>query len=209
MLLGIWMATAQSQPASPESDAKQVWQLVDYVAVDYGGAVANGSVISEGEYAEMLDFTENARKQANLLPANASKEAISTAITYLRAAIVRKADGVEVARLAHIANGLLIAAYPIPVAPKVIPDLVHGQTLYAENCASCHGANGAGDGPIAANLDPKPIAFTDPDRARTRSLMALYQVVSQGVSGTSMASFVALPEADRWALAFLCWHAVV
>jgi high-affinity iron transporter len=32
--------------------------------------------------------------------------------------------------------------------------------------------------------------------------MALYQVVSQGVTGTSMPSFSALPDEDRWALAF-------
>ncbi len=28
---------------------------------------------------------------------------------------------------------------------------------------------------------------------------ALYQVVSQGVAGTSMPSFAALPDEDRWA----------
>ena len=31
-----------------------------------------------------------------------------------------------------------------------------GGALYAERCASCHGATGAGDGPAAAALDPKP-----------------------------------------------------
>jgi len=193
---------AQAQSAADEADAKQLWQLIDYVAVDYSGAVAEGQVISDGEYAEMLDFTENAEKQAQLLPPRPQKEALSTAIANLRAAVVRKADAAEVAQLAQLANGLLIAAYPIPVAPKTLPDLARGQTLYTSTCASCHGETGNGDGPLAANLDPPPIAFTDQDRARTRSLMALYQVVSQGVSGTSMPSYAALPEEDRWALAF-------
>lgn len=31
-----------------------------------------------------------------------------------------------------------------------------GETLYQSNCASCHGASGEGDGPVSANLDPKP-----------------------------------------------------
>ena len=31
-----------------------------------------------------------------------------------------------------------------------------GGVLYAERCASCHGATGLGDGPAAAALDPKP-----------------------------------------------------
>ena len=193
-------AAAQAIPSS--ADARQLWQLLDYVAVDYGGAVANGAVVSDGEYAEMLDFTENASKQVQLLPAQAAKATIAAAIAELRAAVVRKADAAEVARLAHRANALLIAAYPIPVAPKTMPDLARGASLYTAQCAACHGATGGADGPLAAKLEPKPIAFTDPERAASRSLMALYQVVSQGVAGTSMASFASLPDEDRWALAF-------
>src|SRR3546814_16308683 len=58
------------------------------------------------------------------------------------------------------------------------------------------------DLPGAAGLDPPPIAFTDAARARERSLFALYQVISQGLEGTSMASFEDLPDGDRWALSF-------
>lgn len=76
------------------------------------------------------------------------------------------------------------------------------ETVYIAQCASCHGAAGRGDGRLAASLEPKPIAFPDPERARSRSLMALYQVVTQGVAGTSMPSFSSLSEEDRWALAF-------
>lgn len=195
-------ALAQTVQPPPSTDARQLWQLVDYVAVDYGGAVANGAVVSETEYAEMRDFTDNATKQGQALAAHAQKDNIVAAIGALREAVLRKADGGEVSRLARHANKLLIAAYPIPVAPKSLPDLARGAALYATQCASCHGDAGRGDGPLAARLDPKPIAFSDADRARERSLMALYQIVSQGVEGTSMASFGALPEADRWALAF-------
>jgi mono/diheme cytochrome c family protein len=31
--------------------------------------------------------------------------------------------------------------------------------IFAERCAACHGADGRGDGPAAANLKPKPIDF--------------------------------------------------
>jgi len=55
---------------------------------------------------------------------------------------------------------------------------------------------------LAANLDPKPTALSERLRARERSLFALHQIISNGVSGTAMASFGALPEEDRWALAF-------
>jgi high-affinity iron transporter len=61
---------------------------------------------------------------------------------------------------------------------------------------------GAGDGPLAASLNPPPINFTDADRAARRSPLALYQAISQGIQGTAMTGFTQLSDADRWALAF-------
>lgn len=210
--LKLWLGTvaisffmacsALAQPTADAADAKQLWQLLDYVAVDYDGAVSDGAIIDEGEYAEMLDFTENASKQIKALPSHASQQQIADTIDELRAAVERKADGQEIAQLAHHANNLLIAAYPFPVAPKTLPDLTRGQAAYAAQCAACHGATGGGDGVLAAGLDPEPIAFTDAERARSRSLMALYQAITQGVAGTAMTSFESLPEEERWALAF-------
>ncbi|MBA3669704.1 MAG: FTR1 family protein, partial [Sphingomonas sp.] len=66
----------------------------------------------------------------------------------------------------------------------------------------CHGAKGEGPSGAFAKLDPAPIAFVDRNRARARSIFGLYQVISQGLEGTAMQSFAALPEEDRWALAF-------
>ena len=37
------------------------------------------------------------------------------------------------------------------------------QALYATLCVSCHGPEGRGDGPMAANLDPKPRNYADPE----------------------------------------------
>lgn len=191
-----------AETAVTDNGAKQLWQLIDYVAVDYGGAVDSGVIVSEAEYAEMLDFTNNAILQSQALPAHAAKNEITAAIADLRAAVEHKADALEVKRLANLANTKLITAYPIPVAPNQVPNLSRGNVLYNAQCASCHGANGDGNGTLAAALDPKPIAFTDQERAQSRSLMALYQVISQGVEGTSMPSFSGLTDDDRWALAF-------
>lgn len=203
MLWCVLFSTAVSaQSAESSESTKQLWQLIDYVAVDYGGAVDKGAIISEGEYAEMLDFTENAQKQVQALPEHASKASLIASVDRLREAVLNKADSAEVAKLAHAANAVLIVGYPFPVAPKTIPDVAKGATLYVTHCSTCHGVKGDGDGVAAKNLDPEPIAFSDHERAQSRSVMALYQVISQGVSGTSMVSFAALPEDDRWALAF-------
>src|SRR3546814_8852283 len=51
-------------------------------------------------------------------------------------------------------------------------------------------------------MDPPPIDFTDPGRARQRSVFALAQVIEQGLEGTTMISYAHLPEDQRWALAF-------
>ena len=82
------------------------------------------------------------------------------------------------------------------------PNVANATALYTQQCSACHGLQGHGDGPAAAGLTPKPIAFSDADRAAQRSPLALYQVISQGLSGTAMTNFSHLSEADRWALAF-------
>jgi high-affinity iron transporter len=44
--------------------------------------------------------------------------------------------------------------------------------------------------------------MSDHLRARERSLLALHQIIGNGVNGTAMPSFGVLPEEDQWALAF-------
>jgi mono/diheme cytochrome c family protein len=41
-------------------------------------------------------------------------------------------------------------------------ELGEGKSLYAAKCQICHGANGRGDGPAGAALNPKPADFTNP-----------------------------------------------
>ncbi|SCK20815.1 high-affinity iron transporter [Variovorax sp. HW608] len=208
-LLMAWMtlwfavsgALAQSE-TPPEASVRQLWQQLDYVGVDYGGAVAGGVVRSASEYAEMREFAGNALKQAQALPPRPAREHLIAAVAALNDAVERRADAAEVGQLARHASDLLLASYPVPVAPKEAPDLRRGSALYQAQCAACHGATGRSDGPLAATLNPKPVAFADRDRARSRSVLALYQIVSQGVPGTPMPSFGSLSESDRWALAF-------
>ena len=185
-------------PANPQT----VWRLLDYVAVDYPNAVQAGSVKAPSEYAEMQDFSATVQREIAALPPKAQQPDLTKGAAALAAAIGNKADGAEVASLARQLATDLLSAYPVPLAPSTAPDLARGTALYAAQCAGCHGAMGRGDGPLAASLTPKPVNFADAIRARQRSLFGLYQVVTQGLDGTSMPSFAALPEADRWALAF-------
>jgi high-affinity iron transporter len=189
--------------ARADSDAVlTIWRLLDYMAIDYGGAVHDGAVVSSDEYAEMVEFAASVKEKLDTLPPSPEKTALEKQAAELQSAIGRKAASGTVATLSRSLAAALIKAYPVPLAPAGVPDVERGRALYAENCASCHGSAGNGKGPAAAELKPPPIAFTDKDRASERSLFALYQVISQGLDGTSMASFAHLPSQDRWALAF-------
>ena len=188
--------------AAGPADAQTIWRLLDYVAVDYPHAVQSGAVIATGEYAEMQDFAGTVQREIAALPPSSYQSDLAAGAEALQTAIAGKADGTVVAKLARQLATDLLRAYPVPLAPSALPDLARGVSLYATQCASCHGAMGRGDGPLAVNLTPRPVNFTDITRARERSLFGLYQVITQGLDGTSMPSFATLPDADRWALAF-------
>ncbi|ODT86341.1 cytochrome c/FTR1 family iron permease [Phenylobacterium sp. SCN 70-31] len=191
---------ARAQDAAPSAEV--AWRLLDYVAVDYPGAVSKGRIISEAEYAEMREFSASVRSRIGALPASSAKPQLLTEANALIASVDRRAEPADVARQARTLATDLLKAYPVPLAPRQAPDLARGAALYTEQCASCHGAAGKGDGPNAKGLEPPPIAFTDLARARERSLFGLYQVIGQGLDGTAMASFAHLPSEDRWSLAF-------
>ena len=72
-------------------------------------------------------------------------------------------------------------------------DFSDGETVYMRSCAFCHGKNGDGNGPEAANLDIKPSNL-----ATTRSTRQFFlQVMEQGVRGTAMPYFSFYSKAQR------------
>ena len=56
------------------------------------------------------------------------------------------------------------------------------RTLFAQNCASCHGDDGAGDGPAAAALNRAPTNF----HIQQPSIDYARRVLSEGVAGSAM-----------------------
>ncbi|WP_114952971.1 cytochrome c/FTR1 family iron permease [Sphingosinicella terrae] len=203
--LCLLLVAAMAFPSVARADDAAVqttWRLLDYIAVDYRGAVENGQIISQLEYDEMLEFTATVVERLAALPQHQAQPDLIARARALQAAVTRRAPPPEVERDARALAGDLLAAYPVPLAPTAVPDLARGQAVYAEQCVACHGSDGSARVPAAAQMDPPPIDFTDRSRARDRSLFALYQVTSQGLEETAMQSFAHLPEADRWALAF-------
>lgn len=56
---------------------------------------------------------------------------------------------------------LLVSILPLAACvANDMPERPDGAAFFAQNCASCHGASGRGDGPLAANLTQKPRDLT-------------------------------------------------
>jgi len=185
-----------------EADVRRIWQMLDYLAVDYAGAVKNGAVVSASEFEEMREFAKTSQTKLAALEPHPERAALVAEAQTLSAAIEAKKSPAEVAALAKSLANHLLAAYPVPSSPSSPPQMAQAATLYKAQCAACHGATGNGDGTAGLKLDPRPVAFTDKERARERSAFALYQAISQGIEGTAMPGFSTISESDRWALAF-------
>lgn len=202
-LIALLVAIMLGSPASAQTTApvQTAWRLLDYVAVDYPEAVKGGQIASPTEFAEMTEFSASARERISGLASSSAKADLMRRATALERLIAAKAPADAVGTAARSLAADLIAAYPVPLAPAVAPNFSRGQALFNQNCASCHGMTGDGKGPKSVGLDPPPIAFIDKARARDRSTFAFYQVLEQGIDGTSMVSFADRPPQDRWDLA--------
>ena len=55
-----------------------------------------------------------------------------------------------------------------------------GAAIYAQRCALCHGAEGRGDGPAAASLNPKPRNHTDGSYMNSQTNDQLLTVIRDG-----------------------------
>jgi len=96
--------------------------------------------------------------------------------------------------------------------------LQEGQSLFAQNCAACHGESGGGDGAmadaisaaapthLAGNEPPSPADFTDPSTMLGASSALLQGKILRGGMGTGMPYWgPILTDAQLWSLADYLW----
>jgi putative copper export protein/mono/diheme cytochrome c family protein/peroxiredoxin len=97
---------------------------------------------------------------------------------------------------------LSVDAYPTTYrqtsVPYVATSLAAGQKLFAQNCVSCHGPLGRGDGPQSASLPVKPADLTAPHTG-DHTIGDLYWWLTYGRSNGAMPAFgQQIKEDDRW-----------
>src|SRR5260370_42566432 len=99
--------------------------------------------------------------------------------------------------MAMISGILLLAlhATPLPLPPSSSPvqDTAKGKAVYVKWCSGCHGDGGAGDGPAAATMLPRPRNFTGASykiRSTATAQMPtdadLIRAIDEGLPGTAM-----------------------
>lgn len=196
-------AVASFAAGAPDEQAQTVIHMLDYVSVDYPEFVKDGKVLDQPEYEEQREFASQSIKLLEQLPAAEGRDAVLAKARQLLARVDAKADGAEVSALARAIAADVVRVYKLAVAPRQAPDLQRAAQLFAANCATCHGATGRGDGPLAKGMDPSPSNFHDDARMKQRSIYGLYNTITLGVGGTPMRAFSEFNEGDRWALAFL------
>ncbi|MFS1522849.1 cytochrome c/FTR1 family iron permease [Microbulbifer sp. 2304DJ12-6] len=203
VLLAVTMTPVQAQQSGlSEQQLRQLMQMAEYIGVDYPEAVADGAVINTDEYTEMAEFAQLLLNRGQQLSDSPEARMIRAEALALQGAIARKA-GLDVVQkhTAKLRQGLLSIA-PALSLPRALLSFNDSRALYRAQCIACHGVEGRGDGPLAAGLEPAPTDFHERERAENRSLLGLYDAISNGIDGTAMTAFKGLNEQQRWSLAF-------
>jgi mono/diheme cytochrome c family protein len=84
---------------------------------------------------------------------------------------------------------------PIPATPQA---LAAGRDIYENRCASCHGIDGDGRGPKAAELSVAPADFRNPRAMAAVTDGEMFWQITKGAR--PMPSFESLSEEERWQL---------
>lgn len=197
--------SASSQTKTEEDNARMLINLMDYIAKDYQMGVSNGEVISEFEYAEMHEFVGTAVAKADELDASgvlSNEKVIKAELDQLHGLIRDTAAATDVAKQADKVKELVLQQGLVALVPDQFPNLEKGKSLFAAQCASCHGTYGAGDGPAGQGLNPAPTNFRNKDIMVGVAPFQAYNTIRLGIPGTSMRAFKELSDEEIWDVAF-------
>jgi high-affinity iron transporter len=202
------LSVAASSPqllaqGDPNTTARRIADVATIALDEYDLGVVDGRVISEDELREARLFIDEARRAADQLPTDA-RDAAAPFLNDLAAGVTALRPPTDLRRHLTGLRGSLertlgVILDPMPTEP---PSLARGEAIYAESCQQCHGPSGAGDGSLAASLNPPPADLTNIIALRSSSPVDFFRKLNVGVAGTAMPSFgEQYGLDDRWAVA--------
>lgn len=108
--------------------------------------------------------------------------------------------------LSSIPSLVALGILSLGLIPQAHADEVEqGKQTFVTYCATCHGENGDGQGPVGKTLNPPPRDFTTGDFKFGGSDQEILDVISNGAASKGGSPLMApwgavIPEADRKAL---------
>ncbi len=108
-----------------------------------------------------------------------------------------------IASLAIALPPLAVDAYPETYQSTPVPfdaiSISNGSVLFSQNCTSCHGPQGKGNGILAKTFNPPPAdLLTEPHTAR-HTAGDFFHWLTYGIAATGMPGFSSnMSEEDRW-----------
>ena len=201
LLLALLSATTFQSP-DPAEAGRRIASTLQLAAQEYRLAWVNGTLANNDEWEEAKLFFSEARRSAGQLPAGARAD-VEPRIAAVQLALSNRVGPDSLASFARDMEARLtrLLGVSLDERPAREPSLEAGAGLYRQNCASCHGVSGRGDGPAVANITPPPANFTDSTLLAATTPLDLYRKITMGVPGTVMPSFEhQLSREQRWDL---------
>lgn len=222
MLLLSWPATLPAvspaalrgaAPASQQAagqggaDASRVASLLQLAVEEYATAMEGREIVNQMEYDETEAFTRQARDlYASLLESGGAPAGADTLMPKFEALLehvrAQQPESGYEKQVDALVRGLgeLFGAQPVQM-PRARPSAARGAQLYRQECMSCHGVDGSGDGPAAAYYQPPPADLGGDFRHAGATPMRDYQVITYGIPRTSMQGYgEQLSVEERWDL---------
>ncbi|WAM24973.1 cytochrome c/FTR1 family iron permease [Myxococcus sp. NMCA1] len=197
LLLALPIASRADDGASEERTWHRLIGILQYLEADYPLAIESQSAF---ELAEQKSFAAEAVDAARGLGPAAA--AFLPRVQDIQARVDKGEDPDGVSRDCGELVENLVTAGGLARSPRRPPDLALGQSLFATNCAACHGADGSANVAIAANMEPAPANFQDAELMEGLTPYKAFNTTSFGVPGTAMPAYPTLSEEERWSLAF-------
>ena len=97
----------------------------------------------------------------------------------------------------------LLNAFEVDSAPALPPDQRKAEQIFKQDCISCHGKGGAGDGILSQKLPRKPRSWARGSHLQSKVPLMILNALIEGRPGTPMASFEAVySHQELWSLSF-------
>ena len=197
-LPALGLALAAATLDAQEHPARRLSSIVGVAVEEYSkGVDATGRLTSELEFQEAVDFLQDARGVAERLSGDRAPN-VRLLVDSLRGVVAARRPPAEVTALYDRFVAALGNEGALELPTRAL-DIAAGRALYAESCASCHGALGKGDGPAAAQMTPAPPPIGDAQAMADRTPALLFRVISVGIAATPMIAWADRLTADqRW-----------